>query len=370
MPLRLQFAITTVLAALLAVGWLWFAGWGDAAQSSETRARRSTATPVLVEVIGLAEDRTVVRVVGTGEALRSASLYPSVSGAVVDVAFHAEQRVAEGALLLRLDNKHQQLGVRLARIAVKEAGRQVKRLEKLAPSGAVSQVRLETAQAALESATVRLDQAKAALADRTVHAPFTGVIGLTEIDKGDRITEDTLIATLDDRSVILVKFNVPEEYAGRIGVGMPVSVRPWTMPEREMQGMVSATGSRIDATTRSLRVRARIVNPDDAIRPGTSFDVRLSFTGRSYPSVREVAVLWSRDGAYLWRVVDGKAEKVFVTMVRRDQGRVLVEGPLQAGDTIVVEGVQGLRPDQAVTATPFGSDKAGTDGRANAGGNS
>jgi len=63
-----------------------------------------------------------------------------------------------------------------------------------------------------------------------------------------------------------------------------------------------------------------------------------------------VAILWSRDGAYLWRVVDDRAEKVFVKMIRRQRGRLLVDGALEAGDLIVVEGVQGLRDGQLVEA--------------------
>ena len=360
MKLRSQIAITTILAVLLAAGWFWLAGDRDAARSSETPRQRSSATVVLTEKIELAEDTVVVRAIGTGEALKSASIHPSVAGEVVEVAFKAGQRVKKGMALLRLDDKHQRLAVRLAEVAVKEARRQFKRLETLAPSGAASRARLETTQAEFESAELRLGQAKAAIQDRTVYAPFDGVIGLTEIEKGDRITEDTMIATLDVRSHILVDFNLPEGYASRIRVGGPVSLRPWTMPDRELQGTVSELGSRIDAVSRSLRVKARIANADDTIRPGTSFEVRVAFTGRPYPVVREVAVLWSRDGAYVWRVAEGMIEKVFVKIVRRDKGRILVDGPLATGDTIVVEGVQGLRNGQSVKATPFGEAGAGT----------
>jgi len=358
MSLRKQLAITSVLAALVAAGWVWLAGSQDTAESVERNGNPGAATLVMVEPLELTEDRVVVRAVGTGIAVQSAAIHPSVSGEVVEIGFEAEQRVEKGAVLLRLDDERQQLAVRLAEVALGEARREVARLEKLAPTGAVSQVRLRTAQAELESSGLRLDQAKADLADRTVTAPFAGVVGLTEIDIGDRVTEETMIATLDDRSAILVDFNLPEDYAGRIRRGDPIKVRPWTMPEREVEGTIVATGSRIDPTSRSLRVRARIPNPDDAIRPGTSFEVELSFIGRPYPRVREVAVLWSRDGAYLWRATRGKAEKVFVKLVRRDRGRVLVDGPLAAGDLIVVEGVQGLRAGQPLDPQPFEPDKA------------
>jgi RND family efflux transporter MFP subunit len=179
-----------------------------------------------------------------------------------------------------------------------------------------------------------------------------------------------MIATLDDRSTILVDFNVPEDYAARLKVGDPVTVRPWSMPDRVITGTISATGSRIDPTSRSLRVRASIPNPDHSIRPGTSFEVELTFVGRAYPKVREVAVLWSRDGAYLWRAKDGKAEKVFVKLVRRDRGQLLVDGDLRVGDLIVVEGVQGLRQGQSLDPVPYEPGAAATFEPVEAGGSS
>jgi len=364
MSLRLQIAVVALLAAALAAGWMWYPGSEEPAAPVKKAAHAAAGTLVLVETLGLAEERVMLRVVGTGKALRSASIYPDVAGQVVEVLFDAEQRVKKGAPLVHLDDEDEGLAVRLAEVATKEAKRDVERLEKLAPSGAVSVVRLETAQATLESAKLRLALAEAALADRTVAAPFDGVIGLPEIDQGDRVTDETLIATLDDRSAILVEFTVPEEYAGRIEVGGSIIVSAFTNPYQELHGTITAANSRINQVTRSLRVQARIPNPGEAIRPGTSFDVQLSFVGKPYPSIREVAVLWSRDGAYVWRVADGKAEKVFVKMVRRNEGRVLVDGRLEAGDMIVVEGVQGLREGQAVDPKPLGGESTGAGGAA------
>lgn len=348
MRVSAQFGVVFALAGMLAAAWLWFAALDGAAKSDGKPGGEPTQTLVLVEPLELVADRVVINAIGTGKALRSASLHPKVAGEVVAILFQAEQQIEAGQPLVRLDDKHERLAVRLAKVADDEARRQVRRLEKLAPSGAVSTVQLETARAELESASLRLEQANAALEDRTLFAPFSGVIGLCRVDEGDRVSADTLIATLDDRSSILVEFELPEKYAGQVKVGDAVSVRPWTMPEQGLEGTIYATDSRIDPTTRSLTVRGEIPNPDDLIRPGTSFEVRIGFSGEAHPSIREVAVLWSRDGAYVWRVVEGRAEKVFVKVVRRDRGRVLVEGPLHAGDLIVVEGVQALRNGQPV----------------------
>ncbi len=359
MRVRAQIGVIVALAGALGAAWLWLPGWRGSAESEPKAERRADETVVLVEPLEMVEDRVQIQAIGTGKALRSASLYPATAGEVVEVLFRAEQRVAEGEPLVRLDDKHERLAVRLAQVVQEEARREVKRLEKLAPKGAVSMVRLETARAELEKARLRLAQAMAALDDKTVFAPFSGVIGLSQVDTGDRVTSSTLIATLDDRSSLLVEFDLPEEHTGRIGLGDEVVVRPWGMADRELGGTVHAMDSRIDPVTRSLHVEARIPNPDGAIRPGTSFAVRLSFAGRAYPGIREVAVLWSRDGAYIWRVIEGRARKVFVKVVRRGAGRVLVDGPLRPGDLIVVEGVQGLRHGQLVEPVPYDNGQAG-----------
>ena len=348
MALRWQIGIIALFGAALALGAVWLSGWGDPTVSPEPKRGAASATLVIAEALTLKEDRTIVRTVGTGEALRSATLYPAVDGEVVEVFFQAEQKVRKGEPLLRLDDEDEELAVRLAEVTLMDVRRQVARYEKLAPGGTVPLVTLQSAEVELESAVLRMAQAKAALKDRTLFAPFEGVIGLTDIEAGDRVTDETMIATLDDRSFIEIGFTVPEDYASRIAVGDEIAVRPWTRPELELQGKVSATDSRIDPATRSLRVKARIANPDDSIRPGTSFDVRLEFRGLEYPSLPEVAVLWSRDGAYVWQVVGDRARKVFVGIVRRDKGRVLVDGSLEAGDLVVVEGVQGLRDGQLV----------------------
>jgi RND family efflux transporter MFP subunit len=353
MPLRIQIVITTLLAVGLAGGWLWLSGPGDSAEPDRPRAKRSATTKVLVEPLERAQDQVVVRAIGTGDARKSATIHPSVSGEVTEIRFKAGQRVRKGEILVRLDDEHQKLALNLTWVALKKAKRDVVRLKKLAASGHASRIRLDTVQTELESASVRNAQAEADLTDRNIVAPFSGVIGLTEINVGDRVSENTMIATLDDRSTILVDFNLPEDYASRVRVGDSVSVRPSTTPERRIEGTVFAMGSRIEATSRSLKVRAQIANPDDRIRPGTSFEVALTFKGRSYPIVREIAVLWSRDGAYLWRAAAGKAEKVFVKLVRRNDGRILVDGPLKPGDLVVVEGVQSLRIGQRLDPQPF-----------------
>ena len=353
-----QIFVSVLMVGAVAVGWQWLgSATGEPAQASQRPSATASGTLVLVDPLSYAEDQVVVRAVGTVDAWKSAAIHPSAAGQVVEVNFEAGQRVKKDDVLLRLDDVHQRLSMRLAEVELGEARREVVRLEELAVSGSVAKAGLETAQAALQSASLRLSQAAANLDDRIIVAPFDGVVGLSEIEVGDRISTDTQIATLDDRSALLVDFNVSESFAGQIKPGDVVAVHP-TMSEHSVQGVITSTASRIDAVSRTLRVRARIDNPEEAIRPGASVAVEFKFTGNSYPRIREVAVLWSRDGAYVWRASEDKAEKVFVKLIRRDRGHVLVDGPLAAGDLIIVEGVQGLRPGQLLEPVAYGAQSA------------
>ncbi|CAN0586963.1 unnamed protein product, partial [Laminaria digitata] len=203
MKLSVQITLTVLIAALAGGGWFWLGAAQDAEGSRENAPRRGGATQVLVENVTFAEDRIIVRAVGTGTALNSAILHPSVSGEVVEVLFKAEQRVKKGDVLVRLDDDHQRLAVRLAEVALQKAQRDAARVSKLANSGHASRNSLDTARTELETATVRHAQAKVALADRVVVAPFSGVIGLTAISPGDRVTGDSPSATINERSDIL-----------------------------------------------------------------------------------------------------------------------------------------------------------------------
>lgn len=352
MPLRLQFIFIALLASIFAAGWWSYDSWGgDGATVKKTKS--AGVTLVLVEKVILADDRFTIRTIGSGKAVRSTALHSAVSGEVKAIRFKAEQRVSQGQALILLDDKHQRLKLNLAEIEVADAERQLVRMKKLAPSGYAAQSRLDTAQTLMNSAHIRLEQARAELRDRTIFAPFAGIVGMTDLSIGDRVSEETMAVTLDDRSEMIIEFDIPEIHTNQITVGDTITVKPWSGTEQWLSGKIFAMGSRIDMETRTLPVQGKIANPNDFLRPGASFEVQMDFIGKAYPIVREVAVLWSRDGAYLWRVRDGKADKVFVKMVRRDQGRVLVDGPLRVGDLVVVEGVQGLRLGQNVKTAPF-----------------
>src|SRR3546814_8143346 len=110
-----------------------------------------------------------------------------------------------------------------------------------------------------------LKQAGWTLRDRTRRAPLDGYVGRTDIDVGDRITTSTAVTTMDDRSTLLIDFQVPETYIERVEIGSAVSLRTTTLDAVRTQGGVTDIDSRIDPVTRTVQVRARFDNEQDQI---------------------------------------------------------------------------------------------------------
>jgi RND family efflux transporter MFP subunit len=348
---RLVAAILLLLLATVAlVTWLQ-RGAADAPGTDGEVQAGPAATPAVPVVLGVATQASndaELEVVGSGTALRSVTLFPAVPGEVAQVNARAGQRVSANQPLLRLVDRPQRLAVDTAAARLEAAQRLMARYEATRGTGAVPGSIIDEARSGVTLAAIELRQAREALADRVLRAPFSGVLGLFEVEPGDRVALDTAVTTLDDRRTLLVHFEVPEAYAARIRTGQPLTVSNPAFGDRRFEGRVALIDSRVDPVTRNLRIRAAVPNTEDLLRPGMSFQVRLNLPGTTHVAVPALALQWGRDGAYVWVVRDGRAAQVPVRSVRREQTQVLVDGALQSGEQVVVEGVQRLRPGRAV----------------------
>lgn len=350
-----QLAIAAVIFAAAAAAWtqreaLASALGLQAATQAPARGGGAAAsrTPVIVAPVGVEEDDLTIEAVGTGRAVRSVMLRSESEGKVAEAPLAAGARFEAGETLLRLDDEIERLAVALAQTRLAEAERQSTRFRELANRGAATTVQLDEAATAADIARIELESARAALEDRVLRAPFDGVAGLPKVEPGDRIETSDEIASYDDRSVILVGFDLPEALLSRIGPETRVDASTPSAPGRRFDGEIASVDSRIAEATRTVRVRVAIPNPDDTLRPGASFTVRLALPGAAYPVVPELALHFSRGALRVWRVTDGAADQVEVELVRRLDGRVLVDGALGEGDLVVVEGAGRLSPGREV----------------------
>jgi membrane fusion protein, multidrug efflux system len=331
------------MTALLAAG-------GCVEETGSAAAVRSSEEPVrvIVEPMRFAPARTRSESVGTSRALQSAEIHPATAGEVIAVNFEPGQFVEKDAVLVELDSRDERLAVELAEVRLKDTELLYDRYRRSADTGAVTTTQLDAARTQVDAARIELRRAQVALDDRFIKAPFAGHVDVTDVDPGDRINEDTVVTTLDDRRSLLVSFDVPEVLVGELETGDEVSAEAWNRSETRLTGRVVEIGSRINPATRTFVTRASLENEDDALRPGMSFRVTVNIEGRSYPVIAETAVQWGADGAYVWLIVDGVAQRQNVKVIQRQQGRVLVDADLDAGDLVVVEGLQRMRNNMPV----------------------
>ncbi|GHG06061.1 MexH family multidrug efflux RND transporter periplasmic adaptor subunit [Thalassotalea marina] len=305
------------------------------------------AANVVVEEVSLERTKQQVKVVGNAEAIHSVTLFPAVGDRVVAVHFKPGNYVNKGDLLVELDSRRQRAASDKAKITLKDAQRKVSRLTESQARGAVPQSDLDDAKTLLELAKVALTQAQTELEDRRVIAPFSGVMGLTDVEVGDRITTQTAIATIDDVSKLYINFNAPESVVNLLKQQGKVDVVAW-QGEQTFQADITYLDSRIDRQTRTLRAKATLDNAQQSFMPGMSFRVYMNVLGEPFAVVPEAALMWGATGPYIWKSVDKKATRVDVKIEQRLAGRLLVSGSVQEGDVLITEGVQRLRPGQAL----------------------
>lgn len=343
---RILILAFVTLAAAALVAWALRGRAPDVPPAASDRA--TAAVPVVLATSSEAENTAELDVVGSGLAARSVTLFAAVPGEVEEVSFRAGRLVREGQILLRLVDRKQRLALDLAAARLEAAQRLLARYESTRGTGAVPGSVIDEAQSGVRLSEIDVRQAREALADRVVRAPFAGVVGLTGIEPGDRIAIDTPITTLDDRRSLRVNFELPEVYAARLKIGQPITVTNPAFGARRFEGSIAQIDSRVDETSRNLRVRAAVPNKGDVLRPGMSFQVRLTLPGAMFVAVPELAVQWGREGSFVWTVREGKAVQVPVRTIRREADRVLVEGALRTGEPVVIEGVQRLRAGRPV----------------------
>jgi RND family efflux transporter MFP subunit len=324
------------------------------------QSRRRADKPPAVTLVATQVERINDRVaaVGSGRARQQVTLTTRVAGVITEVLFEGGSKVKQGQPLLKLDSEPEAIAVETAEAQRAQAADTVERYSKLS-EGTITRVADAEAKTALKVADAALRQARDQLQRMTIRAPFDGVMGLTNLQTGDYLAIGNPVATIDDRSTLLIEFTVPEAVAPAIKKGLPVRANLITRSGEVYNGKVQAVGTRIDPVSRTLKVRAEIPNPDLTLIPGSTFSISVRLPGKEAPVLPALAIQWDREGAYVWRVKDdGTVERVSAAILTRVADRVYIDAKLKAGDMVVHEGGDSLRAGQQVR--PVSSEPSDT----------
>jgi membrane fusion protein (multidrug efflux system) len=355
-----QFLLIALVAAVAAVAWYVFGPAADrgapgiggpAAGAGAFGGRRPDPPLVVLGQVRREAMLDTVDALGTAQANESVTLTAKVTDTVRRVGFEDGDYVEVGSILVELTNQEEEALLAEARANLEDASRQLARLEELSAVGLAPDSELDIARSREAASQARLDTVLARLADRLILAPFAGVLGFRQVSPGTLVTPTTAITTLDDISIIKLDFTVPEVFLGAMTPGARVLAESASYPGRQFVGVVRTVGSRVDPVTRAVQVRAHIENEDRALRPGMLLTARVVMAERDVLVVPESAVFQIQSRAYVY-TVDAQltARQHEIEIGERRRGIVEVVAGLDAGDTIVVEGLIKLRDGIVVRA--------------------
>jgi membrane fusion protein (multidrug efflux system) len=307
------------------------------------------AIPVEVATVESGAVRDEVEVVGNILANESVMIRPEISGLVKEIHFSEGDTVEEGDLLFSLDDEILAAEVAEAEAANELAKRNFDRSKKLFSRQVGTERTRDEALAEMQSSEAKLALAKARLSKTKIRAPFSGIVGFREISVGAYVSAGADLVRLVKTDPVEVSFRVPERFLPVLRKGQDITVRVDAFPDRAFDGKVFALDNVVDINGRSIQVRARVPNPDLLLRPGLFARVNLVTELRQDAViVPEAAIVPTVEGAFVYRVVDGKVERADVTIGRRMAGEVEIVAGLSAGETVIVAGQQKVRPGAPV----------------------
>ncbi len=340
-----------VTVAILALAWpkLKSAG-GDEAGGGPPQGM-GRALQVEAYVVAPQQLRDRIFTTGTIRANEEVELRSETSGKITRLYFQEGRPVRQGALLIKINDSELQAQLRKAEyretLAVDREGRQRQLFEK----GGISQEEYEATLNEVNVLKADVELIKAQIAKTEVRAPFDGVVGLRQVSEGSYISTTTPIATIQDVSPVKIDFAIPERYARRVNVGDEIYFNVEGLQE-PFKGQIYAAEPRIEADTRTLLLRARSPNRDGRLLPGAFADIELVF--QEIPdalTVPALAVIPELGGKKVYVVQGGKALPRPVETGIRTEERVQITSGLAPQDTVIVSGIQLLRPGLPVEAT-------------------
>jgi membrane fusion protein (multidrug efflux system) len=320
------------------------AGAGPAAQPAAvgTPAMPPVTVEMAVVEIGTIEDG--IGAVGSLIANEAIVLRPEIPGRVQRILFQEGEKVAEGAPLVELDPSTYKAELDQAQADLGLAKANYDRATTLFAQKTGTARAVDEASAALNATRARMALAQAQLAKTTIHAPFAGHVGLRRFSVGDVLSPGQELANLVALDPIKVDFRVPETRLPAIAPGQTLDLTVDALPGRSFRGTVYAIDPLVEAQGRAILLRARVPNPDGALRPGLFARVNLIVTTRQGAIlVPEQAIVPVGDRQTVFKVVDGKASAIDVKLGIRRNGKAEVVEGLKPGDQIVTAGQLKLR---------------------------
>src|ERR1700688_4638595 len=296
---------------------------------------------------------STLSVIGTAAAIQGVTVSADLPGTVDKIHFESGQAVHEGDILVDLDIRQEK-----AQLANLEAQRdlahvQYGRSEQLVKAGVISKSEFDNAAAQQKATDAQVNDIKAAIARKTIHAPFSGVLGIRQISLGQYLAAGQAIVSLESVNPIYVNFGIPQQETAQMTVGRAVRVTNGDLPGMAFTGKITALDSVVNEQTRNIQVQGTFANKGNKLRPGMFVQVELPVgQPRDIVPLPASAINYAPYGDSVYivgQMKDAKGKSYLgvrqqVVKVEGSRGdQVAITSGLNPGDEVVSSGVFRLR---------------------------
>ena len=297
-------------------------------------------------------------VIGTTAAIQGVTVSADLPGTVSKINFESGQSVHAGDVLVELDTRQER-----AQLAAAESDRDLAKInyerdQQLVKEGVVPRMQSDTSSAQQKSTEAKVGEIKATIQRKTIRAPFSGVLGIRQINLGQYLAAGAAIVSLQALNPIYVNFGVPQQQAPLVKTGRILELTSDDVPGIEFKGRVTAIDSVVNEATRNLQVQATLPNPGDKLRPGMFVQVQLGLgSSQTVVPLPASAINYAPYGDSVFVVTDLKDPKgntyrgvrqQFVKVQGSRGDQVGVISGVTPGEEIVSSGVFKLRNGAAV----------------------
>lgn len=282
--------------------------------------------------------------VGTLSAVQGVTVAPELDGKVARLSFESGAAVSKGDLLLRQDTSSEEAQLPGAQATAELARINRERADRMLADKILSQADHDAAVASHEQAKALVNNIQAIIAKKTVRAPFSGRLGVRQVNLGQLLHAGDAVVTLQALDSVYVDFSLPQQELAQVKVGQAVRVACDALPGKTLQGRVNAISPLVDTDTRNIKIQATVRNQNESLRPGMFVHVSL---GR--PERRQVLAIPATSVLYA-----PYSDSVFVLDPAKDgKGFLLRQQLVRLGDRKgdLVGVTQGLKPGEKVVST-------------------
>lgn len=294
--------------------------------------------------------------VGSLVAVLGTDVSSQVAGKIVEIHFESGTSANKGDILVKIDDSVDRADLENAKAALKLAQLTYNRGKELYGNRNYPKANLDKDKASLDQAAAQVEKINATIALKTIRAPFSGRLGIRQVNLGQYLGVGTAVVSIQSLDPIYVNFSVPGSQAPLLNVGQEVAIKVEGLSSSDYVGKITSLDARVNTNTRNILVQATVANREKRLLPGMFADVRV-FLSQEKPVVvvPQTAISYSLYGDSIFVVkkddkgVGNVVERRYVTVGAKRGDKVAVMKGLKAGEQVVTSGQIKLRPGAPVT---------------------